>query len=198
MEADDAVRPNIARTQVSRDSDRLIDSMQTALLPFVTTYMARGFFNTIDMEQLSKLFLSHAQDQYFLGHDYADKKRGDKTPVSPADLQNMQNLATQAQTSFITSLNRQRAATSRDDTALAAGTIAGLAAVTLGIKALNQGTIAHAEKVEFVTRRDYRVCPICEVYDGKVYDVDARTGIVKDGPLIPVHPNCRCRYLIVP
>lgn len=172
--------------------------MSLALMPFISAYMARGFFTPEETDKLTSLFLTHAQDQYFLGHDYADKaKGGDKTPVSQIDLQNMQSLASQAQTNFIASLSKQRAATSRDDTALTAGTIAGLAAVTLGIKALNRGTIAHADRVEFVTRRDYRVCPICEVYDGKVYDVDERTGMVKDGPVLPVHPNCRCRYLVL-
>lgn len=175
----------------------MIDSMATDLIPFVTTYMATGFFSQADLDRLSQLFLTHAQDQYFLGHDYADKATGDKTPISPSDFLSMQNLAQSAQANFIASLAKQRAATSRDDTALTAGTIAGLTAVTLGIKALNQGTTAHAERVEFVTRRDFRVCPICEVYDGKIYDVDERTGMVKDGPTLPVHPNCRCRYLVL-
>lgn len=192
-------RPDIGKTQTSRDSDKLIDSMQTALLPFISAYMARGFFTSDELKKLTDLFLNHAQDQYFLGHAYADKASDKNTPVSQSDLLSARVLAQDAQRDFITSLAKQRANAHgvTDRMALTAGTIAGLAAATLGIRALNQGTIAHAEKVEFVTRRDFRVCPICEPLDGNVYEVDERTGIVKDGPLIPLHPKCRCRYLVV-
>lgn len=194
---EDIGRPNIARTQTSRDSDRLIDSMTLALTPFVTAYLKNGQFSPIELDQLSVLFLQHAQDQYFLGKDYADKANNDKKPLSTKDLHNAQMLAAQAQADFISSLAKQYLVKQPDDIAKTAGVVAGLAAVTLGIKALNKGTISHAETVEFVTRRDSKVCPICEPLDSNIYEVDQNTGIVKDGPLIPVHPNCRCRYLVV-
>ena len=65
-------------------------------------------------------------------------------------------------------------------------------------KSLNQGTLSQATiRVQFVTRRDSIVCPICEDLDGEEFDVDPTTKIVIDGPTIPddLHPNCRCRYL---
>ena len=89
-------RPDISKTQVSRASDRLIDSMQALLVSFVTGYMARGYFTTDELEKLSALFLKSAQDQYFLGQDYVDRKSDNPKPVSQIDLHNMQSLATRA------------------------------------------------------------------------------------------------------
>ena len=67
------------------------------------------------------------------------------------------------------------------------------------IKGVNQGTVSNTKnnQVQFVTRRDNKVCPICEDLDGNVYDVDPITKMVIDGITIPddTHPNCRCRYL---
>jgi hypothetical protein len=72
------------------------------------------------------------------------------------------------------------------------------------IQALNEGTLSNAtNQVEFVTRRDEKVCPICDELDGNRYDVDPLTHII-DGPLPgppelggDTHWNCRCRYLLV-
>lgn len=75
----------------------------------------------------------------------------------------------------------------------------GLLSSVTAIMALNQGTLSNATRqVEFVTRRDDRVCQICESLDGFRYDVDPITHII-DGPLIPddTHINCRCRYLLI-
>ncbi len=49
-------------------------------------------------------------------------------------------------------------------------------------------------QVMFVSRRDDRVCPICEPLDGKKYDIDdsSKPNIPED-----THPRCRCRYLEV-
>lgn len=169
--------------------------MSTALTPFISAYMAKGQFNSLELQKLTALFTNHAQDQYLLGHAYADKALKTGTPIAQIDLHNIAMLAQSAQRDFITSLSKQYAVAhnASDKMALTAGTIAGLAAVTLGIKALNQGTLSRAEKVEFVTRRDFKVCPICEPLDGNVYDADDTSK-----PEIPLHPNCRCRYLIVP
>ena len=41
------------------------------------------------------------------------------------------------------------------------------------------------DKVEFLAETD--ACDVCSGYDGKVYE----TG---QGPIIPVHPRCRCAY----
>lgn len=42
-----------------------------------------------------------------------------------------------------------------------------------------------AEKVQFIASEDERLCPICGAHHGKVYDV-------RDAPVLPLHPNCRC------
>lgn len=44
---------------------------------------------------------------------------------------------------------------------------------------------------EFQTSGDDRVCPICAGMEGEEYTIEAARGI------IPVHPNCRCRWLPV-
>lgn len=67
-----------------------------------------------------------------------------------------------------------------------------------GIKALNEGTLSMAlGQVIFATREDDKVCPICEDFNGEIFDVDTLTKIIS-GPTIPdeTHPNCRCRYLV--
>lgn len=63
--------------------------------------------------------------------------------------------------------------------------------------ALNKGTLSNSSRiVQFVTRRDDKVCPICEDLDMEQFDVDPISRAI-DGPTIPddMHPNCRCRYL---
>lgn len=69
------------------------------------------------------------------------------------------------------------------------------------MQGVNRGTLSNTSnnKVEFVTRRDNRVCPVCEDLDGNIYDVDPITKMVIDGVNIPedTHPNCRCRYLAI-
>lgn len=42
----------------------------------------------------------------------------------------------------------------------------------------------------FTTAEDSRVCPICASLAGMIYDPD------EDLPDIPVHGNCRCRYIL--
>lgn len=44
-------------------------------------------------------------------------------------------------------------------------------------------------RVRFVTELDRKVCVICRVYEGAVYELD---DVRK--PDIPLHPNCRCHY----
>ncbi|MFM7796463.1 MAG: phage minor head protein [Candidatus Nitrosotenuis sp.] len=69
------------------------------------------------------------------------------------------------------------------------------------INGVNQGTVSNTKNnlVQYVTRRDDRVCPICEDLDGNIYEVDPITKIIIDGVNIPedTHTNCRCRYLAV-
>lgn len=54
---------------------------------------------------------------------------------------------------------------------------------------------AQAEDVkvlaEFVTSGDSRVCPECASLEGRTYKISEARG------LIPVHPNCRCRFVVV-
>lgn len=44
-------------------------------------------------------------------------------------------------------------------------------------------------KVRFVTELDRKVCPVCQAFQGEVYEQD---DVRK--PDIPIHPNCRCHY----
>ena len=45
------------------------------------------------------------------------------------------------------------------------------------------------QEAEFATSGDNRVCPICAGMEGDVHLIEEARGI------IPVHPNCRCRWL---
>lgn len=45
-------------------------------------------------------------------------------------------------------------------------------------------------KFVFTTQEDNRVCPECALLAGLIYDPD------EDVPDIPVHSNCRCRYIL--
>lgn len=67
----------------------------------------------------------------------------------------------------------------------------------VAVGSMNKGTLSNSSNiVQFVTRRDSKVCPICEDLDMEQFDVDPLTRLI-DGPTIPddIHPNCRCRYL---
>lgn len=201
QDLEEAERPHLGRTKVSRNSDKLIDDMEKELAPFIAAYMAQGFFTASQMEELRQLFRQFTQDQYLLGQDYTDKKTGDRQPLTQQDLDNINRLADDSRQDFMDGLaKKKKDATQKqvDPTAIGAA-VGAVAAATLGVKALNTGTVSHARLVEFVTRRDNKVCPICEPLDGNIYEIDPLTKIIKNGPAIPddTHPNCRCRYLVV-
>lgn len=44
------------------------------------------------------------------------------------------------------------------------------------------------EKMEFTTAGDGKVCPLCVPLEGQIYTIEEARGV------IPVHPNCRCRW----
>jgi len=59
----------------------------------------------------------------------------------------------------------------------------------------NEGALRHYKKggikrVKFVASFGARTCPICEDLDGGVYKIG-------EGPVIPVHPMCRCTWVPV-
>jgi SPP1 gp7 family putative phage head morphogenesis protein len=45
------------------------------------------------------------------------------------------------------------------------------------------------ENVEYISSSDYKVCPLCKPFDGKIMNIQEAYG------LIPVHPNCRCSFV---
>jgi SPP1 gp7 family putative phage head morphogenesis protein len=50
---------------------------------------------------------------------------------------------------------------------------------------------ADVDKVMFLSSQDERVCDECDDLDGQTYAID-------DAPDIPIHPSCRCVYVIAP
>lgn len=192
---------DIGRTKTSRESDQLIDDFSIVLAAFVTAWLLKGFFTQAEQQQLTQGFHLHAERQYLLGQAYADKATDAPKPLTRKDLDAIEELAKKAQQDFVqslatTPLKLGPGAESKIEQALR--NVAGQTSSDLGVRALNKGTTSHARLVIFATRRDSRVCPICEDHDGDVYEVDPLTGIIKNGPLIPddTHPNCRCRYLV--
>lgn len=53
------------------------------------------------------------------------------------------------------------------------------------------GVLEVSNDAEFTTSADGRVCPTCSALSGRTYSLDDARGV------IPVHPNCRCRWLPV-
>jgi len=67
-------------------------------------------------------------------------------------------------------------------------------------QARKQGLLSEDTYVrEWVTRRDARVCPRCDAFDGERADVgevfESTEGEESDAP--PLHPRCRCRVRLV-
>ena len=54
--------------------------------------------------------------------------------------------------------------------------------------AIQEGYDQVEAEVEFITARDRKVCPLCRPLSGKRYSV------IEARDLLPVHPNCRCRW----
>lgn len=189
---------DISRTRVSRESDRDIDAFSVMLGVFIAIWLAKGFFSQQEKEEMSTLFRKNAEVQYIRGQNYTDSRTGEPKPLTRQDIDRIEELSNKAEQDFIAGLERQAIKVDdADKLEERVETVAETTASDLGTRALNQGTLSHAQFVQYVTRRDARVCPICEDLDRNVYEVDERTGIIKDGPVIPddTHPNCRCRYI---
>lgn len=192
---------DISRTKVSRESDKDIDTFAIMLGIFVAVYLAKGFFSQQEKEELGTLFRKNVESQYLRGQRYVDDKTGEPKPLRREDIDKIEELATKAERDFIADLEKRSIKTKpgpeeEEKTEEALEHVAERTASDTGIRALNQGTVSHARYVMFASRRDQRVCPICEGFDGNVYKVDQATSIIKNGPIIPVHPNCRCRYVV--
>lgn len=189
-------RPDISRTKTSRESDKIIENFTVILMTFVAIWLMRGYFTQSERQQLSTLFRRHAEAQYFLGQEYADKVTGEPKPITKADVDAIEKLAEDAERNFLAELEKKSL---KDKPKEQMKTLAEQTSSDLGIRSLNRGTLSNARLVEFVSRRDQRVCPICEDLDGDVYEVDPATGIIKGGPVIPddTHVRCRCRYLLL-
>jgi len=64
-------------------------------------------------------------------------------------------------------------------------------ATTSSMQALNaQGQVAQRDLV-FTTEDDINVCPVCYPYHDRIYSFDDEFK-----PELPIHPHCRCRYLV--
>jgi hypothetical protein len=191
----------LGRTQVSKDSDKDIDDLEEELAIFTAAFLAVGYFTPDQHKELEAIFHKHAETQYFFGINYARKAGKDSEPLSSRDINTINDLARKAKQDYIQGLQKQIATKYADTAGLIAGAVSvgALIASDMGLRSLNKGTVSQVDRVQFVTRRDMKVCPICEALDGNIYDVDPVTKIIINGPVIPddTHPNCRCRYLIV-
>lgn len=62
---------------------------------------------------------------------------------------------------------------------------------------INDATLAVATKnkmlLKYCDMMDKKVCGVCRDYSGKVFRYDD-----KDIPLLPLHPNCRCHWILIP
>lgn len=156
----------------------------------------------------------YVEDTYLNGRNYAFKVNKIRVPLTKDDITKMDELKSEYTNrfwglignaevkefaidilgTFVKTMVSDLITKSTNNAALAAMTQQNRLAQSVLATNKVKGNLTDLEEIrlEFTTRKDERVCPICNPLDGKRYDFDDPSK-----PDIPVHPNCRCRYLEV-
>lgn len=159
------------------------------------------------------------QDSYLNGKSYVGKSHKTFIPISHQDISLLEKLSIKYETRFWALIEHAEFDTANEFLGNLLGnfvsmfvsdavtdTINSSSLITLGqtkdlekilAQELPAGEFVFSTdelEVQFTTRRDHKVCPICEPLDGRRFKMDdtSKPNIPED-----THPNCRCRYLEV-
>lgn len=215
-------KADLARTKTTQFSDQKQNELETKLGRIanqIKTMKKKGI-DDFDIKdkfeiQVKSLISDYIEDTYLNGRKYAVKVNKIRTPLEVEDIQNMNEMkqnfegrfwglvgdsevkefAIDVLGSFVRTMVSDLVTKSTNMAALTAmNQQSRLAQAILATNAIRGSFVPDLEEIqlEFTTRKDERVCPICSPLDGKRYDFDDPSK-----PDIPVHPNCRCRFLEV-
>ena len=214
-------KANLARTSTTKFSDLKQNELETKLGRISTRIKTLKKNGIQDMDirdefefTVDDLISSYVEDTYLNGREYAFKVNKLRTPLSEEDISKMLELRTEFKNrfwgmvnaaevrefgisllgNFIKSMVSDLITKSTNNAALQ--TMSQQSRVAQSVLSTNKikGSFVDLEEIrlEFTTRQDERVCPICSPLDGKQYAFDDPSK-----PDIPVHHNCRCRFLQV-
>jgi hypothetical protein len=204
-------RPDLVKTKTSQIADDVSDNLERELKKFARQFSRKliagdNIFNIRSEfdKDIDDLIQVSVQRSYTAGLDYVGKVRDGEQPMIQQDLVNIKNISDELRDRFWGMLSQFEPKKSKEfDFTVILNMITALSSDMM-TKSLYQSTISGAVQVqqdpeqpdiltEFVTRRDFRVCPICEPLDGLMFKLGD-----PNQPNIPddTHPRCRCRYLI--
>ena len=214
-------KANLARTSTTIFSDKKQNELDVKLGRIATrikTMKNKGIQDYDIKEEfefsVNDLISNYVEDTYLNGRNYAFKVNKIRVPLTTDDISKMDQLRIEFNErfwgmvfaaevkefgisllgSFVKSLVSDLVTKSTNDAALQTmSDQSRLAQSTLSTNKI-KGTFTDLEtiRVEFTTRKDEKVCPICSPLDGKQYNFDDPSK-----PEIPQHHNCRCRLLQV-
>jgi len=207
-------RPRLSSTKTSRTGDAIIDELHAKLVRQGKQFKKMILIDNIPVEQIRldntkeihALVADSVIKAYQAGIDYSNKFLDTKHVFSQKDLNAVNKLSFDIESRFWQLMSTIQPDKINEFIFDVIASFFATLASDLVTKAINQGTLFSLEPdpndinlfgtsylVEFVTRRDSKVCPICEPLDGLVFEVgdDNKIAITDD-----THPNCRCRYLI--
>ncbi len=220
LEAIENGRPVLSLTKTSKIVDRASDDLTKVLTKYVKRFNELLFNDKMPIhvlksqfkDEIRKAIQNTVQTAYFAGTDYTDKALDQSLPIDETDIKAIKQLTDEFETRFWKLIETMTPTVREFAFDVVLRFIARLTS-DIGSASVNAGTLDELDaeipnidpiarphtddsqlaQVEFVTRRDARVCPICEPLDGLIWDFDDTTK-----PTIPddTHPNCRCRYLI--
>lgn len=214
-------KADLARTNTTKFSDQKQTELESKLGRIADQIKNLKKKGTDEMDikdrfeiQVKSLISDYVEDTYLNGRKYAIKVNKIRTPLEIEDITNMNEMkqsfegrfwglvsnsevkefAIDVLGSFVRTMVSDLVTKSTNMAALTAmNQQSRLAQAILATQTI-KGSFVDLEEIqlEFTTRKDERVCPICQPLDGKRFDMDDPTK-----PEIPVHHNCRCRYLEV-